>query len=108
MALVLGGCRTVVLPIVKVEPPRPPLADAPETCVVHDYRTATDVPAGSTNLGWIVVPVSGTDDETFVKLREAICAKGGTALSQAHWNRPAGASVADPPIELEANAWVEP
>ena len=108
MALALAGCRTEVRPIVKAEPVKARLAEDQETCVVHDYHSAVDVPAGSTNLGWVVVPRQNNDDATFEQLRQAICDKGGTALSQAHWNRPAGASVADAPAELEANAWVEP
>lgn len=104
----LGGCRTEVRPIVKAEASPARLAERPAECVVHDYATAFDVPAGSVNLGWIAVPREGTDDATVEKLRAAVCAKGGTALSQARWNRAAGASLADPPVELEANAWVEP
>jgi hypothetical protein len=108
LALTLAGCRTEVRPAVKAVLAKSPEREAPGACVVNDYRSAVDVPAGSTNLGWVVVPRQATDDETFQRLREAVCAKGGTALSQAHWNRPAGATVADPPAELEANAWLEP
>ena len=108
LGLGLAACRTDVRPILKAEPAHTRRAEGSTACVVSDYHSAMDVPAGSTNLGWVVVPRQATDDETFERLREAVCAKGGTALSQAHWNRPAGASVADPPAELEANAWVEP
>jgi hypothetical protein len=59
-------------------------------------------------VGWVSVPREASDDETFNHLRAAVCAKGGNAFSQAHWIRPPGASVADPPAELEANAWAEP
>jgi hypothetical protein len=106
----LGGCRTEVRPVVKSAPPvRARMVETGE-CVVHDYPSAVDVPAGSVNIGWVIVPrkEQESDDDTFERLRQAVCAKGGTALSQAHWNRPPGASVADPPAELEANAWTEP
>jgi hypothetical protein len=49
-----------------------------------------------------------TDDATFEALRKAVCARGGDAMSQMHWLRAPGASVADQPVELEANAWVTP
>jgi hypothetical protein len=48
------------------------------------------------------------DDATFAALREAVCKAGGNAFSQMRWIREAGASVADPPVSLEANAWVLP
>ncbi len=108
LALVVAGsaCRTEIRPAVKVVEVKKVLEKDAE-CVVHDYRSATDVPAGAVNIGWVVVPRAENDDDTFQKLREAVCAKGGNALSQAHWNRPPGASVADVPTELEANAWTE-
>lgn len=105
-ALLASSCRTEIRPLVKSEP-RATRREAPGECSVHDYASATDVPAGAENLGWVAVPRQPTDDETFNTLREAVCAKGGNAFSQAHWNRAAGASIADPPTDLEANAWVE-
>jgi hypothetical protein len=104
--VVFAACRTELAPLVRADPKKTTLEVNGE-CVVHDYHSATDVPPGAANIGWVVVPRGENDDETFGKLREAVCAKGGNALSQAHWNRPAGASVADPPTELEANAWTE-
>jgi hypothetical protein len=107
LAVVVGSaCRTEIRPVVKAVEVKKVLEKDAE-CVVRDYHSATDVPAGAVNIGWVVVPRAENDDETFQKLREAVCAKGGNALSQAHWNRPAGASVADVPTELEANAWTE-
>ena len=106
----LWGCRTDVRPVVRSTPPARARVVETGECVVHDYQSAVDVPAGSVNIGWVTVPrkEQDSDDDTFERLRQAVCAKGGTALSQAHWNRPPGASVADPPVELEANAWTEP
>jgi hypothetical protein len=102
----LTACRTEIRPAVKLVEQKKVLEKDAE-CVVRDYHSATDVPAGATNIGWVVVPRAQNDDDTFTNLRAAVCAKGGNALSQAHWNRPAGASVADVPTELEANAWTE-
>jgi hypothetical protein len=104
---VLISCRTEIAPLVRVEAVKAPRMIEAD-CRMMDYRMATDVPAGSKNLGWVSVSRQETDEATFDKLREAICLKGGSAYSQARWVRPAGASVADPPIELEANAWTEP
>lgn len=105
--LAFVGCRTEIMPVVKKEPTKATrMVDA--ECRVHDYRYATDVPANANNLGWVIVKRLENDDATFEKLREEVCKKGGNAFSQAHWNRVAGASIADPPVELEANAWDVP
>jgi hypothetical protein len=101
------SCRSEIAPIVRAETAKGPrLIDA--ECRVMDYRMGTDVPIGAQNLGWITVARLESDEKTFEKIREAICLKGGNAFSQARWVRAAGASVADAPIELEANAWLEP
>lgn len=107
LALFFGACRTEIRPQIKDLGPAKVRRDVSGECIVHDYQASTEIPAGATNLGWVAVPRAANDNETFAKLRQAVCEKGGTAFSQAHWNRPAGASVADPPSELEANAWVE-
>jgi hypothetical protein len=106
-ALVLAACRTQIKPLVREEPVKVERLD-PGECRVHDYPSATDVPEGAENIGWVKVPREKTDEETFEKLREAVCAKGGNAFSQAHWVRAAGASIADQPTELEANVWLVP
>lgn len=107
--VVFEGCRTEIKPLVKKEVVvRKVRNSATGECSVHDYPTATDLPSGSQNLGWVIVKRLATDDETFEALRKEVCAKGGDAMSQMHWIRASGASVADPPIELEANAWVTP
>jgi len=104
VALALSACRSEIRPLVKEEPAKVDRF-APGECRVHDYPSAPDVPEGSEHIGWVKVPRASTDEETFENLRQAVCKKGGNAFSQAHWNREAGASIADPPIELEANAW---
>lgn len=106
-ALAVAGCRTEIKPLVKEEAPRFERL-VPGECRVMDYPSAPDVPEGSENLGWVKVPRAASDEETFENLRQAVCAKGGNAFSQAHWIREAGASIADQPIELEANAWRVP
>jgi hypothetical protein len=65
------------------------------------------VPEGSTNLGWVTVNKEATDEETYVKLREEICKKGGNGLSQLHW---LNETTKDAPVvfALEANAWLLP
>ncbi|MCC6333245.1 MAG: hypothetical protein IT380_04545 [Myxococcales bacterium] len=105
--LALAGCRTEIRPLVK-ETPAKIERMVPGECRVRDYPSAPDVPEGAENIGWVKVPHEKTDEETFEKLREAVCAKGGNAFSQAHWIREAGASIADQPTELEANAWLVP
>jgi hypothetical protein len=102
--LALSACRSEIRPLVKQEAVKVDRF-APGECRVRDYPSAPDVPEGAENVGWVKVPRAATDDETFENLRQAVCKKGGNAFSQAHWNREAGASIADPPIELEANAW---
>jgi|GEM_PF-2613956 hypothetical protein len=108
LVLLAAGCRTEIKPLVKQEPVARKQRFVEGECNVRDYPTATDVPSGSKNLGWVNVPRQDTDEATFEKLRQAVCAKGGDAMSQMHWIRASGASVADPPIELEGNAWATP
>jgi len=104
--LLFGACRTTIL--VEHKAPPPGIFKAPEHgCSVNDFPSATDVPEGSVNLGWVQVPKEATDEETYVKLREAICEKGGTGLSQLHW---VNETTKDAPFvfALEANAWKLP
>lgn len=107
--LLFAGCRTEISPLVKAEAPvarvRPRTA---AECQVNDYSTATEVPSGSKNLGWVKVERQGNDEATIELLRKKVCEAGGDAMSQLHWIRASGASVADPPIELEGNAWSTP
>lgn len=108
-ALVLTSCRTEIQPIVKGDAPaRRAVARGPAECHVHDYPTATDVPSGAKSLGWVKVDRQATEEATFELLRKKVCEIGGDAMSQMHWIRASGASVADQPIELEGNAWAMP
>lgn len=104
--LVLVGCRTTIM--AEHKPPPPNIFTSPDLgCSVHDYASSTDVPEGSTNLGPVSVAREASDEETYVKLREAICEKGGNALSQLHW---LNETTKDAPVvfALEANAWLLP
>ncbi|MBK7861482.1 MAG: hypothetical protein IPJ65_23275 [Archangiaceae bacterium] len=106
IACFLCGCRTNIL--AEHMPPPANIFKAPERgCSVNDFPAATDVPEGSTNLGWVQVPKEASDEETYVKLREAICEKGGNGLSQLHW---VNETTKDAPFvfALEANAWQLP
>jgi hypothetical protein len=101
-----AGCRTAIQ--LDHAPPPPNIFNAPDLgCSVHDYPAATDVPEGATNLGWVSVAKEATDEETYVKLREEICKKGGNGLSQLHW---LNETSKDAPVvfALEANAWLLP
>jgi len=105
LLVALGGCRTEISPVVKkVEEPRARVVDV--GCEPQDYQSGAEVPSGAKNLGWVRVDRAASDEVTFAALREAVCQKGGNAFSQARWIREAGASVADAPVALEANAWV--
>lgn len=104
--LALVSCRTEIQPIVRGAPVKKQKAKG--VCEVHDYQNTTDLPAGAKPLGVVKVAMQKNDDETFEKLRKEICALGGDGVSQMHWLRPSGASVADSPTELEGNAWILP
>lgn len=108
LALVFAGCRTEIQPLVKQDPVARKSRLVEGECNVHDFPTASEVPAGAKNLGWVKVAHGDNDEATFEALRKAVCAMGGDAMSQMHWLRAAGASVADHPVELEGNAWVLP
>jgi hypothetical protein len=101
--LALAGCRTTIKPVVK--PAAKLVYVGEKSCSVYDFEAATDVPEGATNLGWVTVKKAETDDDTFAKLREKICAMGGDALSQPAWVRLAGEYE---PTHLKANAWSLP
>ena len=75
-------------------------------CMVRDFENATDLPDGSKNLGWVVVPIMGGDDDeaTYIEMRKRICAMGGNALSQPAWVK----DVDDDAPKLKANAWALP
>ncbi len=98
--LAAGACRTQIQPVVKTTEEAVYVPD--QGCDVRDYGSATDVPDGATNLGWVTVKTAGDQDETFKKLREKICQMGGDALSQPHWEHEAGEYE---PSLLKANAW---
>jgi len=109
IALSLGGvvgCRTDIL--AEHTPPTAGVFNAPNLgCSVRDYPSASEVPEGSQDLGQVQVPREQTDEETYVKMREAICAKGGNGLSQLHW---LNETTKDAPFvyALEAHAWLLP
>jgi hypothetical protein len=104
--VLLVGCRTTVTPVVRpAEGEKTYYVD--KECSVHDYPTASDVPEGAKNLGVVRVSKAATDEETYLKLREAICEKGGDALSQLRWVLEVG-KYNGKPTELEANAWALP
>lgn len=109
LLLIVASCRTEIVPALRREQsktPRVRLVD--QGCEANDYPAGTDIPAGARNLGWVKVDRAQSDEVTFAALREAVCKAGGNAFSQMRWIRASGASVADPPIELEANAWDVP
>ncbi len=108
LALAFVGCRTEIVPFVQKAAAKPRVRMVDQGCEATDYPSGTDVPEGSQNIGWIKVDRKENDETTFVALREADGKAGGNAFSQMRWIRAPGASVADPPIELEANAWVLP
>ena len=100
---VLAGCTTTV--VGQRKPPPPAIFKGQDNgCSVNDYPSATDLPDGSENLGWVQVPKEEDDEATYIKLREAICAKGGDALSQLNW---INETTKDGPFiyGLRANAW---
>ncbi len=106
-AAALVGCRTVIPPIVNEEAPKPTVsrASGPAKCDVRDYDNATELPSGAKNLGFVQVAREKTDEETYLKLRQAVCDAGGDALSGLAWIKEVG----DPePTSLRANAWVLP
>ena len=111
-ALMLGfaavGCRTQIQAVAKDEPASQRARTGDGTCDTQDFPMAVDVPAGAKNLGWVKVRWQGDEEVTFAALRKKVCDMGGDALSQVHWLRPSGTSVAEPPHELEANAWALP
>ncbi|MBE2254387.1 MAG: hypothetical protein IAE78_32970 [Myxococcus sp.] len=107
-AVLACGCRTEILPAMKKADPGPKTRLVDRGCEATDYPAGTDVPAGAKNIGWIRVDRLENDDDTFAALREAVCKAGGNAFSRTRWIRAAGASVADPPVHLEANAWSVP
>ena len=102
----LAGCRTEVLAVTKPEEGEK-IYYVDKECSVHDFAGATDLPEGAKNLGTVRVPKQATDEETYLKLREAICAKGGDALSQLRWVLELG-KFTGAPTELEATAWALP
>lgn len=108
VSLFIVGCRTEIQPTVRSEAVVKRTRASDGECRVIDYPTASEVPSGARSIGWVKVARKETDEKTFEALREEVCAKGGDAMSQMHWIRASGASVADQPIELEGNAWSLP
>lgn len=109
LGLLFIGCRTEIQPLVMGERTARRVGPrGPAECQVRDFPSATDVPPRSKNLGWIRVERLESDEATFEALRKRVCELGGDAMSQMRWIRASGASVVDPPIELEGNAWATP
>lgn len=101
---ILLSCRTVLTPTPAVS--EAPVVPRDRTeCDVRDYPSATDIPNGAKNIGWVQVPRAETDEQTYINLRKAICDKGGDALSQLLWVREVNVRQ---PVGLRANAWVLP
>jgi hypothetical protein len=102
LATLTSGCRTRLS---SVRPPaQQPVYVGDRTCLVQDFPSATDVPDGAKNLGWVSVKDSGNDEQTYIQLREKICGQGGDALSQVAWVQES----ADEGLVLKANAWSLP
>lgn len=102
----LVGCRTGI----QAHPVRnaSDIFNPPEgECRVHDYSEASDVPEGAKNLGKVEVERQASDEETYLALRQVICAKGGDALSSLRWVFELGQRQGEPKT-LEANAWLLP
>ena len=97
------ACRTTIVAAHR-PPPNEAFVTPKSGCAVQPYPSATDLPEGALNLGWISVSREPTDEETYLKLREEICQKGGNALSQLRW---VNETTKDAPVTyaLEANAW---
>ena len=108
LALTLSAtaCRTEITPVLVKEDTAKKYKMVEAQCEVHEFPRGDEVPPGASNIGWVQVDREATDEATFEQLRLAVCAKGGTAFSQARWLRASGTSVSDPPFALEANAWL--
>ncbi len=100
-----SSCRTEIVPVVRQLAPPKVFKAPPGECEVHDYDSATEVPAGAKNLGWIQVKREATDEDTYAALRKKICGAGGDALSQLAWVKEPGERE---PSSLKANAWSLP
>lgn len=106
LALAVMACRTDITPVLVKEPPAAKFKMVEGECEVYEYARGDEMPPGASNLGWVQVERADTDEATYARLRLAVCAKGGTAFSQARWLRNSGPGLATPPFALEANAWV--
>ncbi len=98
-----GGCRTQIAPYKKPEPKVVYVGE--RQCNVYDFESATDLPDGARNLGWVSVKKAETDEGTFLLLRQKVCEMGGDAISQVAWVREMDEYE---PSTLKANAWVLP
>ncbi len=103
LAFLSTGCRTTLSAVKR--PPPVQVYIGEKSCSVYDFASATDVPEGAKNLGWVTVARAADDDQTFLKLREKICELGGDALSQPAWVHEANEYAAN---TLKANAWSLP
>jgi hypothetical protein len=105
LVLALVGCRSEVVAQVRRDAPVEMKGAVREGCEVHDFVSATDVPDGAKNLGWVQVKSEAEDEATYLKLRLAICAVGGDGLSSLAWVKEPGDVQ---PTSLRANAWKLP
>jgi len=106
VGLLAMGCRTEITPVLVKPPPAKQFKMVEGECEVHEFPRGDEVPPGASNIGWVTVDRQATDETTFEQLRLAVCAKGGNAFSQARWLRNSSMSVGEPPVGLEANAWL--
>ena len=104
-AVVLSGCRTTIAPVKKQQ--EEDVYVAPGGCNVRRYDEPTDLPDGATNLGWVEVPVGESQEATYEALDQAICGKGGDALSSLHWEKSSTETTAQR-VSLRAIAWRMP
>ena len=101
VALTLS-CATSLSPVVKVK--REEVYRGPKHCTVLQYPSASDVPTGAQNLGWMLFPQGESDEATYQIMFTAVCDKGGDAVSSLAWVKEPG----DERPQLKANAWVLP
>ena len=115
-ALLLGvlgvaACATPVTVIETKHEDQPPPMQQPDStpgqCDVQDFPDYGDVPEGAKNLGDVSVPKAATDEDTYAALRQAVCAKGGDAMSTLRWLHTIGKKDG-PPTDLQATAWQLP
>lgn len=96
--------RTLIAPLDETPPSQRYVA--PSGCNVRDFASATDLPEGAKNLGWVSLEQQDgqSEDDAMIALRQKICELGGNALSQPAWVK----GPSDEKPKLTANAWALP